>query len=192
MWRLCEKSNQPIDGTPWPVWETPLKNYAGELSSGHLDFEEYLHKKCSEAEMRGETLRVLDIGMGSGRQWLDFLKTHKVEFFGTALAMTTVNPLLRKRTKLCTAAGLHKKFAANFFDVVVTHCGARDQELEAIENAVYVLKKGGEAAFVFQRFVFQDIVRMKVRIAAILGGRFELVDDTEKNGKGHLLHIRKL
>jgi len=186
-WRVHEKEEGWPDGQPWSVWDTKLHAYAGGLLQGQLNFEEYLVRKIAEAAVNGEILRVLDVGMGSGDQWVGFLKMHKVEFFGTALTMGHVNPALRERVRLCTAASLHKKFAANSFDVVVTHYGAHYQELEAIENAIYVLKNGGEAVL-----VFQDAVLMEVKIAALVGGRFEFVDETRNNGKHALLHIRKL
>lgn len=129
----------------WQVWDTQLSEYAAvrgaPASAGKmLDFEKYLLGKISD----GKT-RVLDIGIGSGRQWIEFLRENKLEFSGTALEMQQVDVRMREYVKICSAAELHANYPKGNFDVVVSHYGTHGQQLGALDNIMWALKKGGEA-----------------------------------------------
>ncbi|MFA6048758.1 MAG: class I SAM-dependent methyltransferase [Candidatus Micrarchaeia archaeon] len=140
----------------WTVINTPLKYYAyfPRKNSPPFDFEEYLLKKAGEAQKRGRKLRVLDIGIGTGKQWIDFLKKHegKIEFSGTRLHEGIVDPgmlALAKKGKITLkpsfAANVHKKFAPGTFDLIVSCHGTHGQEQEALEGITHLLRPGGEA-----------------------------------------------
>lgn len=185
-WRAVEREAKwPQE--PWAVWNTKLENYAGGFCNGKMDFVQYLEAKIAQAGAGGKTLRVLDVGIGTGDQWVGFLKTHSIELHGTALTKNLVHPKLRENVKLCSAAGIHRAFEHCYFDLVVTHYGAHMQEREALENALWVLKKGGEGIF-----SYQGQTDAKMRIFAMLKMGYGLVGETEKNGKYSLLHVRKL
>ncbi|NUN11443.1 class I SAM-dependent methyltransferase [Candidatus Micrarchaeota archaeon] len=123
----------------WDNWVTPLTEYAAPITS----FENYLTEKIRASK---EKIRVLDIGIGGGSQWKDFVKENDFEFWGTALS-ETFEPSLKGKVKICRASELHSFFKENYFDVIVSSFGMHDEELVGIENAVYLLKPGREAFF---------------------------------------------
>lgn len=176
---------------PWIVpnstWDTNLDKYALHgLSRKKLSFRDYLIQKIAQASKERQILRVLDIGMGSGEQWLDFLKQYKIEFFGTATLMSRVVPALQERVRLCSAGGLYKRFPKDFFDIIVTHWGAHHQEAEAVENAIHLLKPGGEAILTFSG---DRVVGLEE--AAAKTGLFEFVEGSIRDDC-NFIHIRKL
>ncbi len=130
----------------WHVMHTSLEKYAHPLQ---INFKELLLKKVKEAERRGKTLRVLEVGIGLGWQWLDFLKEHGhcVELHATSLTKKIVDPNILKKiqVKACAASALHRKFKPEYFDVIVSHFGTHFDERRGLESMLLVLKPGGEA-----------------------------------------------
>ncbi len=144
------------EGSRWKQIDTPLKEYVYFPGKGvpKFNFEEFLLKKINAAEKRGEKLRVLDVGIGTGRQWADFLEKHghRFEFVGTVIYKHYIHPKMEAvlragKAKIIpsTAANLHNKFLPNYFDLAVSNFGTHYQEKEALESLVHVLKPGGEA-----------------------------------------------
>jgi SAM-dependent methyltransferase len=134
---------------PWVQWDTKLKNYTvhGSVSDDTRNFEmtSYLEDKADQASVNGQTLQVLDIGIGSGNQWIDFLQKHPIDLHGTALSLRHVNPLLSGKVKRSLVINLHSHFKPGSFDVIVSHFGMHQQEKEALEQIIHLLKPGGEA-----------------------------------------------
>lgn len=138
----------------WKYWNSPLKEYPRPPSLytnrfRNKTFEEFLEDEVLKAEKEGRKLRVLDIGAGEGTQWLEFLKKHRenLELHVTTLSPKVVNPEIKGLARVvhAHAANLHKRFKPDYFDVVVTNQGIHYQPLQAIENAVHLLKPGAQA-----------------------------------------------
>lgn len=136
------RSRKDLSGTAWEVSQTPLKNYGGRLG----DFDKYLAKKAVQARKTKTKLKVLDIGIASGKQWKEFMQKYSdcVELHGTNIE-TTPDPLIPITHKRTTAALLHKKYPAEHFDLIISHLGVHTQHYSALENIIYLLKPGGEA-----------------------------------------------
>lgn len=108
------------------------------------NFERLLQMKVFRAREATEKLRILDVGVGSGRQWLDFLgKNPEVDFHATSLSKMPVVDELKDRTVVSLARNIHNKFEAGTFDVIVCHFGAHHHEKGLIECAHHLLKSGG-------------------------------------------------
>ncbi len=123
----------------WKIWNTTLEKMAGKLE---MDFKDFLLEKIIEAEREGRKLRVLNVGVG-GSAWPQEI-LDRIEFHGTALSHT-YDERLKRKVKIATAAQLHKKFKASYFDIVVSHAGMHGEELHGIENIMHILKPGGHA-----------------------------------------------
>ena len=137
-WRKNELSGRI--GKTWGVWNTALMGYAG------IDLDGYLTRRVGETEREGARFRILDVGLGSGWQWKEFLEAHPgIEFLGIALTLRQVIPEMRGRVKLCTAGRLERHFPSEYFDLIVSHYGMHFQTIEAFPGIVRLLKPGGEA-----------------------------------------------
>lgn len=109
-------------------------------------------RKIKERKKSGSSIpiKVLDVGIGTGTQWVDFLKKHSlklgedIEIHGSGLSRILIPDLLKSKVKVCTADNLRKRFKRNTYDVVISHMGTHFQEHEALEDALYVTKRGGE------------------------------------------------
>lgn len=123
----------------WGAYDTPLKKY-----SLAADFEKYLTIQANRARKEGRKIRVLDVGIGSGRQWVEFMKLHGnvVELHATGLDEVPINGL-PVNFKRVTADLLHRKFQEGYFDVVVAYFGIHGQGHAAIENILHLLTPGG-------------------------------------------------
>ena len=73
----AERESLREEGT-WNVINTPLQRYVRTLG---FHFDAYLLKKIQERKATGSSIpiKVLDVGIGTGKQWLDFLKTYNLE-----------------------------------------------------------------------------------------------------------------
>lgn len=137
--------------TKWDVINTPLSDYTWD--GLNIDFEKRLLEKIQN-RTSSTPLRVLDIGIGTGKQWVKFLEANgltlgrEIELHGTALTKQTVHPLIRKQVRLATANNVHRKFPADHFDVVVSSFGMHFQEKEGLEDALHVVKPNGEVIVV--------------------------------------------
>jgi SAM-dependent methyltransferase len=196
---------KPIAGAlysgSWGVYDTPLSEYASisirqkvkndkgagiEFDKRGLDLEKLLEQKI---EASPTTVQVLDMGVGSARQWKDWLDRLDLH----AMSLTrSIDPKLAKKIdfKVAHAAQPHEKFEPSSFDLVVSSCGIHRQEREAIENAIHLLKPGGEAVLRFNElrgpFNRWDFYR-KLKAAK---EHFEILK-LVRNGTGTLLHIKK-
>lgn len=130
--------------TRWKFEQTPLKDYGGQFN----DVDLYLKQKAQEASRRGEVFRILDIGPHTGDQWKTFIeKNPNVELYGAGMEDKVKPHVGAKGFKQSLASNLHAHFQPDFFDFVITHLGIHYQPIAAIENAIHLLKPGGEAIF---------------------------------------------
>ena len=124
-------------GDWWRYWNTPIKEYGAPL----VDVTELLRKE------RGKKIKILDVGIGQGSQWLRILKRNRgIEFHGTTLN-ENYDPAL-KNVKPIHVGELHKHYGENTFDYVFSHLGIHEQPFEGIENIMHVLKPGGQAVII--------------------------------------------
>ena len=134
----------------WDVSNTPLDEYAGipfetAPPEARLNFRKFLLEKAQTLN-DGKTLKVLDIGGFTFSQWKD-APISNIEVQGTTLTPELVDPSMASAVKICCAYELHKIFPKNYFDIVVSHYANYDQERDALENAIYITKPGGEILF---------------------------------------------
>lgn len=141
---------------PWTDWGTALEKYLASPETGApifgkenaaICFRDYLAESARIATEKGEVLRILDIGIGSGAQWIDFLHDYEAIFHGTAISRGLVRPEIKDRVVRSSAANLFRHFTPGFFDIVVSNRGMHMQPNSAIESAMHVLKPGGELVF---------------------------------------------
>ena len=169
----------------WANWGTDLKRY-GKLH--RFDFEEFLEQRLEQSARRGQKLRVLDVGVGHGGQWEKLLGHPSLELEATSLSKTFVKSLEGK-VKLSTAAKLYRHFTPNSFDLVVSHMGMHGMELSGIENAMHLLKQGGEL------ILTADAPMKKLRLAlARAKENYSVVSQnffTTKKGPIWALHLLK-
>ena len=131
----------------YEVWDTPLENYG--IHSSHFkksgkNFKEHVLEMAEEFEKQGKTLRILEIGVGSGQQSLFLLGHPNISYQGTALSVSNISPQLQGHVRECTAANLHQLFPPNSFDMVFSFFGINDQLNAAFENSLYVAAPKGE------------------------------------------------
>ena len=141
----------------WRIHSTPLERYAGpvftvddnSLHSPYPNVLEILASAASVAAAKGESIRVLDIGVGTGKGInLEFFKQHGIAFDCTTLTPGGgMAPEIRKIVKFRQAAGLHRVFPKSSYNFVLTHYGTHGQLCAAVENALFLLKPGGEILF---------------------------------------------
>jgi len=141
----------------WRINSTPLEQYAGptfavkdiSLHSHYPNVKEILADAAGVAAAKGESIRVLDIGVGTGKGInLEFFRQH-----GIAFDCTTLTPgggmarEIRKIVKFRQAAGIHRAFPPSSYNFVISHYGTHGQLCAAVENALFLLKPGGEILF---------------------------------------------
>ena len=153
-----EADSYELGKVPWPqVWNTPLSRYSSQLmlklGDMLVDFEVYLTAKSIERELEGKILRVLDVGVGTGRQWIAFLSAHpNVEFHATALLEETINPALRDKVKVCGASAILAEYPLEYFDIISSHHGMHHSEVDALKSIWKLLVGDGEAIVVGDSF----------------------------------------
>jgi hypothetical protein len=131
-------------GFAWKIMDTPLKNYAFPMP---IDMEGYLASKVEWARAEGRRLKILDVGMGTGAQWVAFLEKYcdSVYFIGTVLNKSIVKPSMQQYTVESRADNLRKNLiAGEKFDIVLSHCGMHLQELSGMREIYGLLPLGGE------------------------------------------------
>ena len=136
----------------WNIWSTPLEKYTAILDffpcHPRFNFREYLAGKLLDARKEGRVLRVLDVGVGTGRQWADIASQNKgvLDLSFTVYGnLDAVRPYFRDRAFACPASNLASAFPLGSFDIIVTHYGAHYQLTELIIGAHSLLAPGGEA-----------------------------------------------
>ncbi|MEK6924482.1 MAG: class I SAM-dependent methyltransferase [Candidatus Micrarchaeota archaeon] len=140
-----QKENETGLPKTYSFYRTPLEDYF-KTRGMRFNFKQSLHAKAHAAAKRGETLRVLDVGVGTGEQWLQFLKDHpNIELSATSLTRNGLHPDIAPRTKITTAATLSHHYPEKHFDVVISHFGMHGQEQTGAEQMLHVLKPGGHA-----------------------------------------------
>ncbi len=156
------------------VLDTPLSRYThdGGIASGpnrkanerRMNFEKYLESKCQDAVAKGGRLKLLDVGIGTGVQWVEFLARHpEIDFFGTACSRGELQEGIRTRVVSCAARDLHDHFSPGFFDLVVTHYGMNCELYEGFENAHHLLRVGGEAVLSGWNYNLPDLADPRYR-----------------------------
>lgn len=141
----------------WRIHSTPLERYAGpvfavgdnSLRGPYPNVKEIIADAAQVAAAKGETIRVLDIGVGTGKGLnLEFFKQHGIAFDCTTLTPGVgMAPEIRKIVKFRQAAGLHRGFSPSSYNFVLSHYGVHSQLCAAVENALFLLKPGGEILF---------------------------------------------
>jgi|GEM_PF-4369381 len=129
----------------WTNWSTPLAHYVP-----FMDVGAFVIQKSHAAAQAGRKFVVVDVGLGSGEQWLHVLKTPGLEFHATSLT-PTYHPDLEGKVKICNADELHNHFAPNSVDLVVTSRGMHGTELAGLENAHHILVPRGEVIARFEQ-----------------------------------------
>ncbi len=170
------------------IFNTPLEEWIDvPRSVGNL--EVYLSHKIKAAK---KPVNILDIGIGSGSQWLDFAKKHGFEIgvnfniYGNDLGKRHVHPDLRSFVKSCPASKVHKFFEKGSMDFVVSHSGMHGEALAGLENAIHLAKPGGEVIVSAHEFESKDV--------DFENPHFEVIskrENEEHPGKIYGLHLRK-
>ncbi len=177
-------------GLGWAFKESALQYYspARRPESG---FEEHLRREIEKSERDGRKLHVLEIGVGTGRQWAEFLKKHgnDFKFHATALTREFLHPSFtalvpKERITLVNAASIYKKFKPGYFDLVLSHMGTHYQEKEALEAILHVLKPGGEAMVTVSEFA-------KIPVQTGEHAKHYETLDVLPSETGYFYHIRK-
>jgi ubiquinone/menaquinone biosynthesis C-methylase UbiE len=129
------------------VWNTPIPDYAKPLK---LDVERLLLKELARAKKKGVPLRGLDVGIGSGKEWLDFAEKHgiaisdsELDLRGSVLLSDYVYPEFHKRTVMCLSSQLAENFPLNHFDIVLTHFGMNGEEFKGLRAIHQIARPGG-------------------------------------------------
>ena len=134
----------------WDYHSTSISDYVD--TSANFKLDEYLASKISaHNEVSLEPVRILDVGIGTGNQWMEFARKHSLEIgrdfeiCGTSFTRNGVIDELKEKVKICTANNVHLKFRGSKpFDFVVSHYGMHEMEETGMESAFRTLKKGGE------------------------------------------------
>ncbi len=199
------KQIQPEDMKPdlthrnrkdWDFDNTPLSAYASAtfhfprsrrlVTQTYFNFEEYLEKLILDRKNAGikEPLRILDIGMGTGKQWIPFIEKHgkDVTFSGTTLLSDNVDPAMEKYTVKCDVLGVPNHFKPNEFDVVVSRHAMYGQELVGVEVALFEAKIGGEVV----------ITGLSLLDKLPKSRRFQVIEKDEHPLRANFYHLRKL
>jgi SAM-dependent methyltransferase len=135
----------------WTYADTPLERYASEgyglPKPPRPNVKELLAQAALSSGGNHEPIRVLDIGVGTGKNIdLAFFEMLNIKFDCTSLAMAgDMAPGISRIVTLAQANDLHLKFAPASYDFVLSHYGVHKQLCPAIENIMFLLKPGGEA-----------------------------------------------
>lgn len=137
----------------WTVFDTKLKGYARPLE---LNFLKHLQNWVEKKRVERKPIRILDVGIGSGRQWEGFLeKNPDVELVGTALTDSYVDSSMADRIRItyCQAKYLDDTFLTKF-GMIVSRAGMHSEENNGIAAAYRLLEIGGELMVVgFKEFM---------------------------------------
>ena len=182
--------------TRWKHWSTSLSSYFHQPRE-HPSyryapfnyFEGYLEEQLKRAANEGRKLRVLDVGVGSAFQWKNYVENPNLELHVTSLT-ETLDPVVASKLKptICRTDQLHKKFQPGYFDLIISSNGVHNQELSFIENAVHLLKPGGEAFLLALENSFLHEELEKPKFYEIK--QFEPIH-TEDGNTGFKLHLKK-
>ena len=131
--------------------DTALGEYCFPLIG--FDLPSHLSELAQKAARQGRKLRILDVGVGNGKQWLEFLEKYGsvVEFHAIALNDIYVEPALRGSLTLCAAAGMAHEFPEGYFDVIVSRSGRHLQGMAGLVAAERLLKAGGDMIITLHR-----------------------------------------
>ncbi len=207
-WRQKDKdapSTTPFFGSGWTNFNTGLSSYAyGDLAEpkGEKYLESfilYLHA-LTRAEPNPA---VLDVGGGGFNQWRYFLSLNpQIKFHGTALTIGLVAPELQPNVKVSTAGNIHRHFEQGSFDLISTRWGAYCQNMSLIENAMWLLKVGGDLILTHPvtmdgfRILTKALAKYDNKMLKILSSEDENVRETQTDtycfSYKYTLQIRKL
>ena len=149
-WRskdVCSPQSNSFVGNGWLNFTTPLSEYAyGQLMEPRGDkYAESFIKYLLALVRTEQNPAVLDVGGGGFNQWKYFLSINpQIKFCGTALTSELVAPELQPQVIISTAGGICRHFEKSSFDLIATHWGAYKQNMSLIENAMRLLKIGGD------------------------------------------------
>jgi|GEM_PF-6372639 len=174
-------------GAPWKEWDTPLYRYCAPLATrdGTAMFDRYLEKLA----FGNGRFVVVDVGFGSGRQWLGFLREHRqIDFWGTALLADRVAPSMRKRAVVCSAGAVDRVFPEGFADFLASRFGFH-READLFPAAIAkVLKENGEAVVT----ALEGEIRIFMRSALKAGLEILRVGESPGNSPEISVHLRKM
>jgi len=149
-WRRIDRNTGNLAvsyGNRWRFFNSDLLHYAcGQLvepgGKKKLDsFLDYINALVAVEKSPA----MLDVGGGGFCGWEEYLKNNPlVKFSGTAFTKDKVTPEIRPFVKSATAGGLWRHFDRASFDLICTHWGAYSQHMKLIENAMALLKIGGD------------------------------------------------
>ncbi|MFA5929819.1 MAG: hypothetical protein WC861_02965 [Candidatus Micrarchaeia archaeon] len=149
-WRLKDSKVQETTsfyGIGWTNFNTELSKYAyGRLMEprGEKYLETFVKYLLALARIEPNPA-VLDVGGGGFNQWRYFLSLNpQIKFSGTALTMGLVAPELQHLVKISTAGGICRHYEKSSFDLIAAHWGAYSQNVSIVENAMRLLKIGGD------------------------------------------------
>ena len=145
----------------WDVWNTLICDYARPLG---LDLGKHVLHLLEMAP-----LRALDVGVGNWHGWLEFaaqtgikISRKELDLYGTSLSYSYVPQELIKRTVLCGAFELDRKFRHGHFGLIVSHHGMHDDEIAGLRAMTGMVGPGGEIVVSFQKkpgLLVEDIRR---------------------------------
>ncbi len=131
----------------WANWNTPLEQYTPGLGNP-LGFLECRIRKAIKEDRK---LRVMDIGMGEGRQWTEFYEKYKnyLDFWATTPIQDYVLDVFRPMTRCCRASLLmfcfNEPHFQESFDVILSSKGMHKDEPATLVSIAKLLKVNGEA-----------------------------------------------
>jgi len=178
---------QVRDGKCYMATMTQLSKYV----LAKFNFRKLLENFVLNAKNEGSIFRVLDIGVGKGAQWLNFIKIHRkhFEFSGTALLdCGLVDPRMAARVKFCSSDELVQNFEPASFNLIVSHFGMAYQFKEALESSIVLGKAGCDMFFT------GDITNIAAYYRAVENkdARYEVLESIPPNKDFEwFLHIRK-
>jgi hypothetical protein len=188
-------------GNGWTNFNTPLSNYAGRLMEPEGEkYLESFNQYLLELVHVKQNPSVLDVGGGGFRQWLNFLERHpQINFSGTALTMKMVTPEMQPMVKISTAGDIYRHYEKASFDLISTHWGAYQQNMALIENAMELLKLGGDlilahpVTYSGYRIAVDALSHYENKILRVVSNKlYETQTDTYCFSYSYTLQIRKL
>lgn len=191
---LAKNSKKSLDS--WAYWSTDLEAYAV-----CLNVRNRVLYGINEAAGKNTTLKVLDIGAGSGAQWLypDMRHNPHLDLYLTSLTpnfheMLKYNACIARavdekvlissgsRAVVVDVLNLENRFRAGSFDLILTHLGMHGDEIAGLKRVHYLLREGGEAILTLAKNEHISFKKFKRKLEELLPDTFEV---KQLVGKGY-------